>query len=224
VNEWSASASEIVAGAFQDHDRGLIVGTRTFGKGLVESLYPLDEGCALQITTAQYFTASGRYIQKPYDIPHRTRKEGSGEQPEYATSQGRTIRGGGGIAPDIEVEEPELSETAQRLEPTFFDFAIWYREQGGDLTVRGPVSAEVLEEYRRFLADREIPLSEEEFTAEREFIEQGIRREFTSVAEGPEAGYRVQLEGSRVIRRAMSVFPELDELLHGEGRRRASED
>lgn len=118
IDEGSASASEIMAGAIQDHDRGLIIGRRSFGKGLVQEQYKLSDGSALRLTVARYFTPSGRYIQKPYDgsegeysedLRHRYE---SGElyhrdsihildSTIYRTSGGRIVHGGGGIIPDI---------------------------------------------------------------------------------------------------------------------------
>ena len=118
INDRSASASEIMAGAVQDNDRGLIIGRRSFGKGLVQEQYKLSDGSALRLTVARYFTPSGRYIQKPYDESAgnynedlRQRYE-SGElfsqdsiqltdTTEYRTSSGRIVYGGGGIVPDI---------------------------------------------------------------------------------------------------------------------------
>lgn len=118
INENSASASEIMAGAIQDNDRGLIIGRRSFGKGLVQEQYTLSDGSALRLTVARYFTPSGRYIQKPYDgsegdyeddMIHRLE---SGEfynqdsihyadSTVYRTTSGRIVYGGGGIVPDI---------------------------------------------------------------------------------------------------------------------------
>lgn len=118
IDESSASASEIVAGAIQDNDRGLVIGRRSFGKGLVQEQYKLTDGSALRLTVARYFTPSGRYIQKPYDGSEgrygddlRKRYE-SGElyskdsiqisdSTVYRTVNGRIVHGGGGIIPDI---------------------------------------------------------------------------------------------------------------------------
>lgn len=118
IDESSASASEIIAGAIQDNDRGLVIGRRSFGKGLVQEQYKLTDGSALRLTVARYFTPSGRYIQKPYDGSEglygddlRNRYE-SGElysrdsihisdSTVYRTINGRIVHGGGGIVPDI---------------------------------------------------------------------------------------------------------------------------
>lgn len=117
VDEGSASASEIVAGAIQDWDRGVIVGRRTFGKGLVQEQYPLRDGSAIRLTVARYFTPSGRCIQKPYgvnsDYAHELSKRLEhgelfvkdsiliADSLQYQTSGGRTVYGGGGVIPDV---------------------------------------------------------------------------------------------------------------------------
>lgn len=134
VNGNSASASEIVAGAVQDHDRGLIVGQTTFGKGLVQSIIPLEYGAGLTLTSAKYYTPSGRLIQRDYsnggfydyytrggsnrlDNPNAQSKPTG---PESRTDTGRAVYGGGGIAPD-EVVKPRTIEAAQTrlLNPIF---------------------------------------------------------------------------------------------------------
>lgn len=119
IDEWSASASEIFSGAIQDNDRGIIVGRRSFGKGLVQQQYELNDGSALRLTMARYYTPSGRCIQKPYtmgdghdyelDIVHRYEKGEFynadsihlADSLKYTTVGGRTVYGGGGIMPDV---------------------------------------------------------------------------------------------------------------------------
>src|ERR1700684_3150204 len=111
VNRGSASAAEIVAGAIQDHDRGLIVGEVTFGKGLVQTVYPLAENTGLALTTAKYYTPSGRLIQRDYSnlslydyYYNRDPESGSNANREVKlTDSGRTVYGGGGITPDVAV-------------------------------------------------------------------------------------------------------------------------
>jgi carboxyl-terminal processing protease len=132
VNRGSASASEIVSGAIQDHDRGLIVGENTFGKGLVQSIYRISEGNGLALTTAQYFTPSGRSIQRDYsgsidDYYYSARAE---EPPTAAgelkyTDAGRKVYGGGGISPDIHVTYPRTPKPILELNGrnVFFKYA-----------------------------------------------------------------------------------------------------
>jgi carboxyl-terminal processing protease len=136
VNEGTASAAEIIAGALQDHDRAVVVGTPTFGKGLVQTLFPLGEGVALKLTTARWFTPSGRTIQRTVDSEEEqlelAANEATGEQPTdttlgspdpettdsairerpiFRTDAGRVVRGGGGIVPDLVITPDTLTES-----------------------------------------------------------------------------------------------------------------
>lgn len=122
IDDGSASASEIVAGAIQDHDRALIVGEPSFGKGLVQTIYPLYGGAGLTLTTARYYTPSGRLIQRDYSngssYEYHFRRNGNGpiEPPKprndmRRTDTGRTVYGGGGIEPDIKVESSDVNNT-----------------------------------------------------------------------------------------------------------------
>ena len=104
INEGSASASEIVAGTLQDLDRAVIMGKRSYGKGLVQSVVGLDKDHALKITTAKYYTPSGRLIQKPGYINEKLVIAKSDEDTTFVTARGRTVNSGGGIEPDFEVE------------------------------------------------------------------------------------------------------------------------
>lgn len=122
IDDGSASASEIVAGAIQDHDRGLIIGEPSFGKGLVQTIYPLYGGAGLTLTTARYYTPSGRLIQRDYSngssYEYHFRRSANGSNTTRAphndmrrTDTGRAVYGGGGIEPDIKVEAPTFSDT-----------------------------------------------------------------------------------------------------------------
>lgn len=136
VNHGTASASEIVSGAVQDHDVGIIVGQPTWGKGLVQTVYNLSYGAGLALTTAKYYTPSGRLIQRDYssffdyyyDDPESVAGAAPQNGEEFRTELGRSVYGGGGITPDVVAKPVEVPEYAQYLysRNAFFDFAVDY--------------------------------------------------------------------------------------------------
>jgi len=145
VNEGSASAAEIIAGALQDHDRALVVGTPSFGKGLVQTLYPLGESTALKLTTARWYTPSGRTIQRiatdemdqvrqaMADVDPRMKRDSMSDsalaaRPTFKTDAGRTVRGGGGIVPDVVVRPDTFTTPEREFVKAVGDKAAAYRD------------------------------------------------------------------------------------------------
>src|SRR5215210_6283692 len=166
VNRGSASASEIVAGAIQDHDRGLVVGETSWGKGLVQSVYTLQYGAGLALTTSKYYTPAGRNIQRDYssvyDYYMADEAENGPEVPlsqreQFKTATGRVVYGGGGITPDVIVKQPQLSRTTQLLEvrSAIFNYAVEYAAKHPELTKELVVTPAILEDFIRYAAEKE---------------------------------------------------------------------
>ncbi len=220
VNSGSASSSEIVAGAVQDHNRGLIIGTNTHGKGLVGTQFPTDLNTALQITTAQYFTPAGKFIQKPYRIPHRDTVHSDQtlhfEEFLPADSNSQSPAHVGGIVPDIDVKEEELSVNLLRIESisAFFNFIV---EHGENLRLNTPnleaIPDSAIDAFIAYCRTHDIPLKTEDLDSDRAAIQDGLLREAKAVFLSPEEGERVRVINQTQIREAIKAFETLETLL-----------
>jgi carboxyl-terminal processing protease len=210
INQFSASASEIVAGALQDHDRAVILGETSFGKGSVQTLFALEGGYALKLTTAKYFTPSGRSIHKAEAGEEefaRDEVEEEGPVEQFATDRGRTVQGGGGIRPDVVVEVKQLTHAEQNLlkKPVFFNYAIAYqtlRDVPSDFTVTPEIAWKI---FSSSLLEG-IELSENEVKEEREFIETRLTYEILRACHGEEVARKRVIMSDTEITKAIDFI------------------
>jgi carboxyl-terminal processing protease len=230
VNRGSASASEIVAGALQDHDRAIIVGETSWGKGLVQSVYTLQYGAGLALTTSKYYTPSGRNIQRDYSsfydyyVADDSEDGNSTEMPlkdrkKFTTATGRVVYGGGGITPDIFVKPAPLSRTTQLLEvrSALFNYGVDYVAKHPDVTEEVVVTPAVMEDFVHFAADKDIaPVADIREALDkpndRGFIERAVKAEIIAAKFGFDASYPYRLQGDNQIARAMEVLPDSQKL------------
>jgi carboxyl-terminal processing protease len=157
VDEGSASASEILAGAIQDWDRGVLIGDTTFGKGLVQQVFDMPNDVYLKLTTAKYYIPSGRSIQKPElskKHPAAASADSTKNKEVFHTKGGRVVYGGGGIVPDIEIKDKEIFtplEINLERQQMFFDFAVSYLADHKELSQTFEVTDQMVSEFKDFL-------------------------------------------------------------------------
>jgi carboxyl-terminal processing protease len=232
INRNSASASEIVAGAIQDHDRGLIVGENSFGKGLVQTVFPLPYGSGLTLTTMKYYTPSGRLIQRDYSglsyyeyYTHHHDKNGQKPSSEaFRTDTGRDVFGGGGIKPDIEVKSPDATKVRGRIFNSTFEFArqlVAGQVAGlqqfkvGRTTYNHKlredeyvITDKVVAAFKSFITSNEnFKLTDAQFTENLTYIKRRIREEVVTAAYGTDVGNQVVLESDEQLLRAVDELP-----------------
>jgi carboxyl-terminal processing protease len=220
INRGTASAAEIVAGAIQDHDRGLILGETSFGKGLVQSVFPLSNRTGLALTTGRYYTPSGRLIQRNYNgvslfdyyfrrqdqTPARVSKE------VRLTDSGRAVFGGGGITPDKKLET-HLNQFQDDLlrQYVFFNFSKRYmlsRHIGPDFQV----TDEVMQEFRAFLSEQNISATDADLLPVQDWIKANIKAELLTSEFGQDEGMKVHAQTDPMVQKALEFLPEAKQL------------
>jgi carboxyl-terminal processing protease len=218
VNRLTASAAEIVSGAIQDHDRGLIAGETTFGKGLVQTVYPLSENTGLALTTAKYYTPSGRLIQRDYngvslyDYYYNDRDNADAPIANHEvkmTDSGRPVYGGGGITPDVKIP----NEKTNRFEDTllekyaFFNFAKHY-VINHQVNKQFEVDDAVMQEFRKFLDEQKIPFTEADLAQNSDWIKSNIKAELFINEFGQQEGMQVHAENDPEVEKALELLPQ----------------
>jgi len=240
INRGTASAPEIVSGAVKDNDRGLIVGEDSWGKGLVQTVFRLAPNVAVALTTAKYFTPSGRSIQRDYaqvDDYWMGRSLPDEEREVRYTAAGRKVLGQGGIEPDYEMEFDYQDLTVELLfKGAFFTYATRFAEKKTplsqtfvfpdevpsdasqpngkqilDKTIR--VDSPMLEDFKLYLKEKKIDFEPEGFTKAQQEIQRELEREIFSAFWGIEEGIRMFRRSDPVVIKAIEKFPEAVSLL-----------
>jgi len=236
----AASASEIVAGAIQDYDRGLIVGMNSFGKGLVQNEFALNDESRIRLTVSRYYTPSGRLIQKPYknkdinayyngDVQDlvevdSTENDSLKDRPIHYTRNGREVLGGGGITPDVEVKFETISKardlTWQLIQKrVFFEFASalvnnnpsWASEFN-QFDKNFAATEENLMKLKNIAIQKGINIDNDEYKSDREYIQNRIKAEIARNIWGMSRYYQVILEFDNQFQKSLELFPQASKL------------
>jgi len=221
INRMTASAAEIVTGALQDHDRALVIGEPSFGKGLVQTVYQMSEHTGLALTTAHYYTPSGRLIQRQYENvslydyyyhPELTK-------PSHAevrlTDGGREVYGGGGISPDIVFADPKMTPPQEVLmqHSAFFNFSKYYLGIHKSIPKDFEVTDAVLDEFKQFLAKEKIPFSDLDMTANLDFVKNRIRIQLVGSIFGENEADRISIANDPLVQKSLDSMPQAKELM-----------
>jgi carboxyl-terminal processing protease len=222
VNRNTASAAEIVSGALQDHDRALIVGETTFGKGLVQTVYNLSENTGLALTTYHYFTPSGRLIQRNYSgvSLYDYYYNHAGASPNNSTNRevkltdsGRTVYGGGGITPDEKIDSPKSNTFQDTLlyKSVFFHFASHYLANR-TVDKNFQVDDAVMAEFKQYLTSQQIAWTEADLNGVSDWLKTSIKEKIVTSQFGQLQGLHTMADWDPMIQKALTFLPEAQAL------------
>ena len=236
VDEFTASAAEIIAGALQDHDRAVIVGAPTYGKGLVQTLFPMGDNVALKLTTARWYTPSGRTIQReaktegeqalqamreagvaPPDSAGAEPDTSIQARPVFKTDAGRTVRGGGGIVPDMVVRQDTLTGAEKEFArvigdkvPEYRDvlttYALELKRTGALSSPSFAVTPDMLRQVRSRLAAKGVRLTDEVFTGATDLVGKQLSYEAARYVFGRPAEFRRRAADDRQMQEAIALL------------------
>lgn len=221
VNKSSASAAEIVSGALQDHDRAWVIGEDTFGKGLVQTVYPLSENTGLALTTAKYYTPSGRLIQRDYsnisffDYYYRKDTELKNPKDVKMTDSGRAVYGGNGIAPDEKFVKAKLNPFQIELlrRAAFFTFIpSYFNGKEAKLPQGWTPDAAVIDQFKIFLKKLNATYTEDDFKANFTWVKNTLQAEFYKTAFDIDEAGRYEIETDPEVQKAIEALPKAREL------------
>jgi carboxyl-terminal processing protease len=221
VNRNTASAAEIVSGALQDHDRALIVGETTFGKGLVQTVFNVSDDTGLALTTYHYFTPSGRLIQRDYNgvsaydyffVRDGAKKADKSNLEVKLTDSGRTVYGGGGITPDEKIDVPDLNRFQISLlqQPNYVFFINFSKHYLATHTITRDFAVDdaVLQQFKDFLKANQIDFSDADIASNLDWIKSNIKAELFTSQFGQLEGLKVRAQADPEIAKATTFLPE----------------